>query len=285
MKNLLFINLFIFSTFCFSQDEKKEIESLKKVIESLKVDTARYLKENKQLKIDVSNNKSKIETLNGQIKNVNNVFLKSLFIDKYLNNSPYLKTTDLSSTDDRSKIDKWNLLLKSLERTIVDKDTLGEIKKALDFNTNYSKLFEIKSVIFGVKYDSLSMRNALKEIEKLPKLNEDWKLNETKEKIKNLLLNYESNSCLLKEFLDKLKDKDQNLVQTYYIKYENDKRFIDYKYLVDIIKDIKKDVNSYTSEDLAPCKIEKKEEKTTDKVEPELKKETTPLEVKEPEKK
>jgi len=258
MKFIIFIHLLIFFTNCFSQKEKDgkhQIDSLKIVIESLKIDTSKYLKENKQYKIDLSNNNTKNESLNTNIKNVNDVFLKSLFVDKYMNNSAYLKTTDLSSIDDKSKIEKWNLLLKSLEKTTVGIDTLTEIKKALDFNTNYLKLFEIKSEIFSQKYDSLSNSNAINVIENLPKLNEDCKLNETKTKIENLLKNYEINSCALKNNLDLLIDKDQSLIQSIYRKYENDIRFSEYKYLLEVIKSIKKDVNSYTIEDLGPCKL------------------------------
>ena len=75
MKKLLFINLFIFSSFCFSQpkdkDGKHQIDSLKNVIKFLKVDTSNYLNKIKQLKIDVNNNKAKIYTLNSNI-NINN---------------------------------------------------------------------------------------------------------------------------------------------------------------------------------------------------------------------
>jgi hypothetical protein len=285
MKYFILTILSISTTMCFSQlkfkvvktkekDENHQIDSLNNIIKSLKIDTAKYLKENKELKIDLTNSNSTIKTLNTNIKNVNEVFLKSLFTDKYTNNSTYFKTTDLSTTDDRWKIEKWDLLLKSIEKTTINKDTLVIIKKALDFNMNYSKLFEIKTNILSKKYDLFSTSNAISEIEKLPKLDEEWKLNETKIKIKNLLLNYESNSCLLKEYLDKLKEKDQNTVQPTYTKYEKNELFADYKYLVNIIRDMKRDVNSYTIEDLS-CDIVKKEEKINNKIETEVKNENT----------
>ncbi|MBA4319892.1 MAG: hypothetical protein C0412_15950, partial [Flavobacterium sp.] len=118
-------------------------------------------------------------------------------------------------------------------------------------------------------------------IEKLPVLEPDNNLDKTKKRITNLLKNYLENTCLLKTKLDSYKKADQSpVIKQKYAALEKDDHFKDYPYLIQVIRNIKSNVNNYNSkEDLQPCEEVKKTEEvkvpeTVKKDNAELKKET-----------
>lgn len=192
------------------------------------------------------------------IKNLNTVFLRDIFEEKY--NENYFRTTDLTTVNDidTQKINNSNIIIRSL--TITEKDTPfnSKCKKALDFNTNYLKLFSIKKVVLNQKYDSARVNQAVIDIDKLPYLENNSKLFMTRLKIKNDLNNYLLRTCELKQKLDQLaKGNDQNnaIYKKNYTKLKEKEEFKTYAYLVQVIEEMMNDVNKYSKDDLQSCEL------------------------------
>jgi hypothetical protein len=199
------------------------------------------------------------------IKDLNTVFLRDIFEEKY--NENYFTTTDLTTVNDidTQKINNSNIIIRSL--TITEKDTpfKSKCKKALDFNTNYLKLFSIKKVVLNQKYDSARVNQAVIDIDKLPHLENNSKLFDTRLKIKNELNNYLLRTCELKKKLDQLaKGNDQNnaIFKQKYTLLENKEEYKNYPYLVQVIKKVKNNVNQYSQDDLQPCELKPQTYKT-----------------------
>lgn len=185
------------------------------------------------------------------IKDNNNVFLKEVFESKYT--SKYFEETDLELEDKTEKFANSDILIKSV-RVDASRQTLDLVLKALEFNTNYITLFQIRQLVLNEKFNEEKVTEALKRIDSLPSLSPNTKLYNTKNRIISLLKNYKDATCDLKKSLDNLKSKiDQKALAPTYVKYENAPKFKDYPYLVMVISRMKKDVLSYTPDALQPC--------------------------------
>lgn len=233
----------------------KEIKSLKEKLESEK--TA------KEKVIPKQNNAGNLEiaALKKSIKETNAVFLKEIFDNKYVN-KPYLIDTDLVPEDIISRIENSNILIRSILLDDTNREVFDVGNKALVFNSNYLKLFEIRKNVLSQKYDAVKVEEAIKEIEKLPALEANSKLENTKIKISNMLKNYLDNTCLLKKTLEAYKKADQSaIIKQKYTALEKDERYKDYPYLIETILKIKNNVNNYTNDDLQPCEVKEKEVK------------------------
>jgi hypothetical protein len=170
----------------------------------------------------------------------------------------------------------------------IDNEVSKTCKYALDFNTNYLKLFEIRKLVLSEKYNEVKYNEAISNIEKLPVLAADDNLDKTKKRMTNLLKNYLENTCLLKIKLDSFRKADQSpVMKQKYSALEKDDHFKDYPYLIQVIKNIKSNVNNYNSEeDLQPCQevkasVETTKQETTDLEKDKKTKETPIVEKKE----
>lgn len=232
----------------------KEIKSLKE-----KLDIEKTAKDKLESKLNNSVN-SEIAELKKSIKETNTVFLREIFDNKYVN-KPYLMDTDLAIEDIATRIENSNILIKSILLDDTNKEVFDVCNKALNFNRNYLKLFEIRKNVLNQKYDAQKNTDAINEIEQLPVLDENSKLNSTKKKISNYLKNYSENICLLKKTLDAYKRADQSaIMKQKYTALEKDEHYKDYPYLIEIIRKIKNSVNDYTNDDLQPCDLIKEKE-------------------------
>lgn len=190
------------------------------------------------------------------ITETNTTFLKEIFINKYMLNKNYFKETDLETEDNTIKFKNSNSLINSI---LFDVSSTAEEKrmgiKAKAFNENFLVLFEIREKVLKQKYNKEKVDSAILDIDKLPILENDWKLELTKIKISNALKNYVKNTCLLKSFLDKYMKADQKspALQQLYTKLEKDDHYKEYPYLIKVIKEIKTNLNSYTNDVLEPC--------------------------------
>lgn len=217
MKKITFLFLIISSSI-FAQDYSKySKEELIKIINSKEntlKESNRFLEkeklENKKKALD-GTNKSSEETikLKTVIKETNIAFLRESFENKYVKNKTYFKDTDLVDEDNTNKFEKANVLINSIMVDEVQNEVLNICKYALDFNKNYLKLFEIRKSVLSEKYNEAKLNEALNEIEMLPILELNSKLDITKKRITNVLKNYIDNTCLLKKKLDALKNADQ----------------------------------------------------------------------------
>ena len=233
----------------------KEIKSLKEKLESEK--TA------KDKVIPKQNNAENLEiaALKKSIKETNAVFLKEIFDNKYVN-KPYFMDTDLASEDITTRIENSNVLIRGILLDDTNRKAFDVGNKALAFNTNYLKLFEIRKNVLGQKYNAAKVEEAIKEIEKLPALETNYKLESTKNNISNFLKNYLENTCLLKKTLEAYKKADQSaIIKQKYSVLEKDEHYRDYPYLIETIRKIKNNVNNYTNDDLQPCEVKEKEVK------------------------
>jgi hypothetical protein len=187
------------------------------------------------------------------IKEINTIWLKDMFVKKFMDNSDYFTTTNLSNEDDRYKNRNYDLLAKSLILSKVTGDTLKICRQVLSFNNAYIMLFEIRENALNQKYDSLEVDKAIKQINSIKDLDPLWQLSKTKQLYFDLLSNYRSNVGDLKLELEKRKrnpeqKSDYNIKE--YNKLENNPKYNRYPYLLKVIREMKNDVNSYTDDDL-----------------------------------
>jgi hypothetical protein len=233
-----------------------KIESRDKKIKELEESLKKVNLANIQI-ANAGNNKysKEVSELKKVIKETNDIFLREIFENKYINNKTYFKETDLAFEDNTKKFENSNKLINSIKVEEPDVEVLRVCDNAIKFNENYLKLFEIKKSVLSGKYNVAEVNEAIKKIENLPVLEPDSKLNITKNKIVGLLNNYLGNTCLLKKKLDALKNADQSpVIKQKYASLEKDDHFKDYPYLIQVLKNIKSNVNNYNSkEDLQPC--------------------------------
>jgi len=194
--------------------------------------------------------KDEVFELKKVINDNNRVYLMKLFSNTYLKNKSYFKETDLGSAIDSGVIQKLTVLISSIKYE--ESDSIRALcNKIIDFNNNYLTLFDCREKVLSKKYDSLTVSDNLKKIQSLPALDSDFKLNQTKLYMMDLLKNYKENSALLKVKLNNLKGaEDQQALKKLYLKYEKDPKFKDYPYLVSVIVAMKDSVISYTDDDL-----------------------------------
>ncbi|WP_353076882.1 hypothetical protein [Flavobacterium sp.] len=253
---------------------EKEIKSLRE-----KLVIEKSAKDKLESKQSFSIN-SEIAELKKSIKETNSVFLREMFDNKYVNKS-YLMETDLGIDDISTRIENSKILITSILLDETNKDVFEVCKKALIFNQNYLKLFEIRNNVLNQKYDVQKVTTSIKEIEDLPILDENSKLDVTKNKIRNLLKNYLENTCFLKKTLsDYKRGGETSIMKQKYSELEKSDRYKDYPYLIKIIKKIKNNINDYTNDDLQPC--EEVKTTTTDPVKSEGVKEGTPTKENDP---
>lgn len=271
MKNYLLLIVLV-SGFSFAQETQKEYAKLSKEELITKINfkdekiknLQEKLESEKKVEIAPKQNNaenSKIAEFKKSIKETNAVFLKEIFDNKYVN-KPYLTDTDLAPEDIIIRIENSNVLIRSILLDETNREVFNVGNKAIAFNTNYLKLFDIRKKILSQKYDAAKVEEAIKEIEKLPALEVNSKLENTKIKMSNLLKNFLENTCLLKKTLEPYKKADQSaIIKQKYTALENDERYKDYPYLIETIRKIKNNVNNYTNDDLQPCEIKEKEVK------------------------
>ncbi|MDI1317428.1 hypothetical protein [Flavobacterium sp.] len=285
-----FLLIILISTFSFAQKDysksskeelintinskDKELKSLKEKLESEK--TAKEKLETNQTK----STNAEIAQLKKSIKETNAVFLREIFDNKYVS-KPYLMETDLAIDDISTRIENSNILIRSILLDDTNKEVFEICNKALDFNKNYLKLFQIRNDVIFEKYDSVKVNEAIKEIQMLPALDENSKLDSTKKRMSSVLKNYLENTCLLKKTLDAYKKADQSaILKQKYTALEKDEHYKDYPYLVQTIKKIKNSVVGYTDDDLQPCD-EVKEKVTKNNEDDKSSKENSPIKTKE----
>ena len=186
--------------------------------------------------------------LKQNIEAVNNVFLKKIFVNNYFNNTDYFLNTDLSKENPSNDLFRANVLLNSLKLTLSG-DSLRICKKALDFNENYSCLYQIANGgLLNAKYDKLKVSKVIAVIELLPSLDKGSKLDNTKSKIRRNLENFAASTIALRAELDKAKKPDQEnpAVKKEYLTLE--KKYAQYPYLVKVIQESKNGKNAYLAD-------------------------------------
>ncbi len=255
---ILLITSNVFAQTDYSKSSKEELVNKIKAKEVQIEDLKKSLMEEKKEKEKKSNDNiaktnAEIVALKKIIEETNTVFLREIFDAKYIKNTNYFKETDLTIENNTEKFKNSNVLINSIKLNETN-SVLDVCNKALDFNKNYLTLFDIRDNVLNKKFDEIKVLEAIKIIENLPELESESKLNIKKLKIVNLLKNYSENICLLKNNLDKLKiQKDQKSLAPTYLKLEKEGRYKDYPFLQSIISEMKKDVNSYTDDDLQSC--------------------------------
>lgn len=255
---ILLITSNIFAQTDYSKSSKEElvnkIKAIEVQIEDLKKSLVEEKKEKeKKSKDNIGKINAEIVALKKIIEETNTVFLREIFETKYIKNTNYFKETDLTIENNTEKFKNSNVLINSIKLNETNSD-VDVCNKALDFNKNYLTLFDIRDNVLNKKFDEITVLEAIKTIENLPELESESKLNIKKMKIVNLLKNYSENICLLKNDLDKLKKlKDQKSLAPTYLKLEKESRYKDYPFLQSIISEMRKDMNSYTNDDLQPC--------------------------------
>lgn len=265
MKKITLLILFV-TSIIFAQNKEdyaKIIKTKDTEISTLKISLDKEKKEKDKIINESSSKKNKeIAELKKIIKETNTTFLREIFDNKYIKNETYFKDTDLSNDDNTKKFENSNILINSIVVNEEDNETLKVCNYALDFNENYLKLFEIRKSVLSEKFNETRYKEAIIDIEKLPVLEPDNNLDKTKKRITNLLKNYLENTCLLKIKLDSYKKADQSpAIKQKYATLEKDDHFKDYPYLIQVIRNIKSNVNNYNSkEDLQPCEEVKKTE-------------------------
>ncbi len=286
------LTLLLFSSVAFSQKKPqdysiiKNIDDLKKICVdrdntiAAQINTiAKLEKEKNDL---ISKKGDSISILKNIIKETNTVFLREIFDEKYIKNENYFKDTDLATDDNTQKFKNSDVIIKSIMIDDHDSSVKEKCKYALEFNKTYLKLFDIRKNVLYVKYDSIKVNEAIKDIKRLYPLDGNSKLEATKNRIQNYLENYLERTCEVKIILEKLKSNpDQTTVfKQQYTKLENKEDYKDYPYLIQIIRKIKNNRNDYSKDDLKPCQEIKKP--TTEVVKPEVVKESTSKKVDEP---
>jgi hypothetical protein len=258
MKKYILSFLFI-STAIFAQDYSKLKNS--QLVDSIN-EKSRIIKE---LKNTISELKYQLELLNKKegsknlekfkniIKDNNNYWLKDLFDKKYTDT--YFAETDLENDDITQKINKSNVYINSIKSVEEDKEVIERCNLALDFNENYKTLYDIKNSVLNEKYNEKNVNDAIRAIEKLPKLKADTKLDKSKTRILNTLKNYLDSTCSLKKKLDGWKNADckSPAMQKSFTLLENDDSYKEYGYLVKVIRKMKNNKIDYTNDDLQPC--------------------------------
>lgn len=289
MNRYIYILVVVFSLNVSAQSKDeiiktKDAEILKiKEISSQSLANALKLK-NINLKLS-----SESDSLRAIIKETNFYFLKEMFEDTY--NDKYFKTRDLAKIDDSENFKTSTALINSVMVDAVGK-TLTTCNKVRAFNSNYLQLLLLRDNVLNKKYEEKNVSEAIAKINALPKIDENSSLGTRKKEMYDLLFNYKENTCTLKTELDLFKNMgDQKAISKSYDKLASDIKYKNYPYLVEIIKEMKVNVNSYTgADDLIPCiteaetkKIE--ENKNTEKIEVlkpvEVKEVLTPVEIKE----
>lgn len=272
-KGILFFLLISFSGFSQNLDySKMSKEELIKIINSKENE----IKKNKELAVANENKakasgnndaecRNKLVKVQETIKKTNEIFLKDIFIGKYVTDKNYFNQTDLTTEVNTKKFENSNVLINSIlidESSSKEEKEIG--KKALGFNDNYLTLFKIRETVLNVKYNKENVAKAISDISKLPTLESDSKLEASKNRTRNYLENYLKSTCELKIILEKLKkNPDQNSVfKQQYSKLENKEEYKAYPYLIQVIKKIKNNVKDYSNDDLQPC-----EEIKTDPIE------------------
>jgi hypothetical protein len=191
------------------------------------------------------------------ISETNQVFLQEIFENKYIKNSSYFQTTDLAADDNTERFRNSGTLINSLMAGDPEPEVLEKCDTAIVFNQNYLVLFDIRKNVLGQKYNETEVNQSIIRIDALPPLAKDFKLDSTKRMLKNLLANYLDNTCALRLKFEKYRPADQTTAATkkLYTALESDPHFKDYPYLIQVIRNIKANVNNYNpKEDLQPCK-------------------------------
>lgn len=172
----------------------------------------------------------------------------------------YCKTHDLTEmileTNDGLlyTMKRVSAYIKSIRIVEEDNDMKNKCQKVLDFHENYIKLFEIRKAL-NEKYNEDKSTQYKNDINALPELELNSKLDNYKKYLLKLLDNYKDNTCLLKSILDKYKNVDQvsSKLKKAYADLLVDAHYKDYPYLINVIKNITKNVNNYSNDDLQPC--------------------------------
>lgn len=222
-KGILFFLLISFSGFSQNLDySKMSKEELIKIINSKENE----IKKNKELAVANENKakasgnndaecRNKLVKVQETIKKTNEIFLKDIFIGKYVTDKNYFNQTDLTTEVNTKKFENSNVLINSIlidESSSKEEKEIG--KKALGFNDNYLTLFKIRETVLNVKYNKENVAKAISDISKLPTLESDSKLEASKNRTRNYLENYLKSTCELKIILEKLK---RTLIKTLFL--------------------------------------------------------------------
>ena len=284
------LSLILISTATFAQDAKDysklnsnqlkdTIYKKNEIIKKLNSTISQYKKKQDEL-LNKNDDSKVVENLKKIINDNNESWLKDLFDKKYSNDT-YITETDLESEDISLKIKKSNAYINSIKSVETNYEIIDKCNQALDFNSNYKILYTIQNTVLNEKYNEKNVNEAISNIEKLPKLKADSKLDNRKTRILNALKNYFDSTCSLKKKLDVLKNAECKSppMQKIFAAYENDDSYKEYFYLVKVITKMKKNKIDYTNDDLQPCEDIKKP--TTEAVKLEAVKESTPKKVEE----
>jgi hypothetical protein len=271
MKKYIF-PLLLIGSFAFTQTKPDDYLSIKNIDEVRKkcIEKDNEIANLKKEIQHLNNNKNEtflnksdsIIKLKQLVKDINSVFLRDIFEEKYIKNERYFIDTDLVSEkeDDTQKFKNSNVIINSIK--IEEKDPLfiKMCTKASEFNENYLTLFEIRKNVLNQKYDSEKVNQAIKDIDNLPALENNSKLFLTKNKIRNYLEKYLQRTCELKKILISIEpNPDKDVKKKLYTTLQNKEEFKTYPYLIQVIVKVKNDVNNYSKNDLQPCEEEVKE--------------------------
>lgn len=290
------LSLLLVGSFAFAQTKPQDYSTIKNIEEVRKKciekdnEILRLTSEIKNLnddknKLSSKKNDSEVNELKELIKDINTVFLRDIFKEKYITNDKYFIDTDLvSSTEDNTqKFINSDVIIKSVKVNEIDPVFIQKCITASEFNENYLKLFAIRKDVLFQKYDSEKVNQALKDIDNLPALENNSKLFITKTKIRNYLENYLQRTCELKIKLDKLSKGNDQKNATFKQNYnmlQNKEEFKTYPYLIQVIEKVKNNINNYSKNDLQPCEEVKTTTSATEKIE--TVKESTTIKADEP---
>lgn len=231
---------------------KKKIESLENTVNSLqnelKKDSLNNIKLNQQVEA--------FEKFKIVIKQSNRVFnITQPFQDKY--NESYFsnhKFNNLSELD-ITKINNAKLIIDNVFITETETSNLFKLAVKVDnFNSNILLFDSITKNVLEQKYDGPKVKLAVITIDKSFPLLANSEMNNYKEKLKALLLNYESVNCAASKQYGLMSEKLKSFQGKSFDKSLLDKEFNkgipkEYAYLQKVFNALKEDPNNFDKDE------------------------------------
>jgi hypothetical protein len=202
---------------------------------------------------DFSDCESKLQNVDKLVNDLYKFYLKEKF-DLNFSDNAYLNQDLFDDNEFELKFPKIETLINAIK--YITKDDLVKLKcnRILNFNKNYIKLKGIKNTVLSKKYESLLIKKSLEEISALPELDSSISPLLFNRKLLTiaLLKNYSIRTKELKIDLDKLSKANQtsSYTKSDYKNLEKSKLYENYTFLLNIIKNIQKDVLLYIPDDL-----------------------------------
>lgn len=227
--------------------KNKRNDSLVKVIGSYETEKKNIIKNNAE---KINELQKSLNEFDETIKLINRTYFISK-IDDFYKKKDIIFSADLLTDYNQKLYENTNLILKSVKREFKNTDTLKFCTDLENFNTNMIELQKIRNEVLSQKYDSTKILLNIEKIKKLPSLNENLKLYNSKNDLIKTLEIYKAKSCELYIKLEKLKKFSQADNLTMYSKLINE--YASYPYLVNILNKMKKDKSLYDEKDFDFC--------------------------------